>query len=113
MDISLTKDADYLICSLYQDYKTRVKNGSPRDVAKICGSAQDIQRDVTPNLSTEDITDFAKELNRKELLDILVSDCELSKSMLTDRAIIYMENRFQNNLNSLLSTISKLRSYLP
>lgn len=34
-------------------------------------------------------------------------------SFLTDNAIIYMENRFKNGLNSVIEHISKIKSAIP
>ena len=109
-NIKLTNDADYMICTLYSEYKQRLKNGVPKDDAKYFGSAERIQDTLISEWSTYDISETARELCDSGLLSILNGDNLLCESALTTDAIIYMKNRFKNKASDLLDTIAKLRS---
>lgn len=110
MPLQISKDADYLICTLYHEYRTRLKNGIAKSDAIYFGDAEMIQNTIAPELSTTDISEISRELCNNNYLAGLYADDELTESALTPSAIVYMENRFSNNVSSLLDTISKLRS---
>lgn len=42
-DVRLTQDAEYLLCELYNAYRTRRKNGETSDLAKQFGGSAAIQ----------------------------------------------------------------------
>lgn len=113
MDIQLTKESDFLLCSLYKKYLQNRSNGMGKSIAKNMGSSEDIQKDVFPNWSLEDVDETCRELSRTEMLDCLYADDSIYLSSLTDNAIIYMEKRFENNVNKVVDFISKLKSLIP
>lgn len=106
---SITNDADYMLCSLYAEYCRRLKNGVPKSDAAVFGSAVQIQDSVIPEWSTYDITSTAEELCDQGLLDAVFGDMELSESMLTPKAVVYMETRFGRKFDRLVSRIAELR----
>lgn len=112
MEITLSHDADYLLCSMYGEYRARIKNRALKEDAKLFGGAEIIQQDIVPEWPVEDISETSRELSNVQFLDALYADDELTESMLTPAAIVYMENRFANNASALLDTLSKLRSII-
>jgi len=111
VEIQLTKDAEFLLCIMYEAYKARRKNGMSSFDAKTFGSSEDIREDCIPEWSTDDIDDAARALQENGLLCALFVDGgELGESLLSDDGIAYMENRFTNRLDKLVLRIATLRS---
>ena len=103
MDIEITKDSDYLICS----------NGMNKIQASSMGGSEEIQKELFPNWSVEDVDATCRELHRAELLHCFFADDIVSEAVLSDKAIIYMENRFKNNVDTIMDYISKIKSMIP
>lgn len=110
--IILTNDADYMICSMYDEYIRRIKNGSPKEDAKYFGGAEKIQETILQEWSIYDISETACQLRTVGFLSIKNGDNILCESALTTDAIVYMENRFKDKANSVLDTLAKLRSII-
>lgn len=111
--MNLTKDAEFLICSLYKDYLDKRKSGMSKADAKFTGSSQKMNRDIMPEWSFEDVDETCRELSRAGLLHCGFADDVTYISNLTDDAIIYMENRFQNKASDVIETIAKIKSMIP
>lgn len=109
-DINLTKDSDALICAIYKDYLEKRKNGISKNNCKHIGSSEDIQKTIVPEWSFEDVEETCRELDRAQLLSsVLYVDDTCDKIELSDKAIIYMENRFGNTIDKIVDYISKLK----
>ena len=102
MAIRLTRDADYMVCSLYKEYLSRVKNGSSKSKAK-CFIKSEINS-LVPKVNSDDVGDLAEELKSKGLL----SKDILDNVEFTSDGIIYMENRFLNKADKVLEYLSYL-----
>lgn len=90
----------------------RRKNGSLRKDAIKFGNAAEIQSDYTQMWPEDDIEDVVRELSRKNMLLCRWGDNTFKWVLLTDAAIIHMENRFGNNLDRLLQRITDIKSAL-
>lgn len=112
-EIKLTKDSDYLICSLYKSYIEKRSNGMSKLQASCTGSAEDIQKELFPNWSLEDVDATCRELDRAGMLQCFYADDMVYESTLSDQAIIYMENRFERNINTVMDYIAKIKSMIP
>ena len=103
MQVELTKDSEKFLVDLYKVYLDR---------RKACQSKQEARRFEDGFFDTEkpfskmhpnDVTDARLELGQTGLLvNYIGGDCEL-----TNPAIIYLENRFKNNLADVLSFLSQ------
>lgn len=113
MDIQLTKESDYLICSLYKKYLQNRADGISKENSKSMGGSKEIQQTIFPNMSLDDVDETCRELSRAEMLDCYFADNTIYIATLTDKAIIYMENRFENNVNKVIDFIAKLKSMIP
>ena len=107
--IRLTRDADFLICVLYDAYCQRRKNGESRFDAKIFGGSDDVQTDYVQSWSTDDIDDAARELDRNDLVSCVYGDDTVCNILLQDEGISYMENRFGDNMEKLVNRLADLR----
>lgn len=112
-EIKLTKDSDYLLCSLYKNYLEKRSNGIPKSQASYAGSSEDMQSNFFPKWCLEDVDETCRELDRAGMLYCLYADNVVYESTLSDQAIIYMENRFENKVNRVLDYILKIKSMIP
>lgn len=108
----LTKDAEYLLCSLYKYYLDRREEGATKATAKRTGSSEFIFTHLMSEWKFEDVDETCCELCRAKLLSCNFADNVVYDSALTDAAIIYMENRFKNNVSELLTTLATLKSII-
>lgn len=96
----ITKDADKLLCLIYNDYLNDRADGKPKSIARYTGSSEEIfKRHLFSTL--EDIDETCRELNRAGFLECLYADNMVCDTCLTDEAIVYMENRFPNRLKNV------------
>ena len=112
-NIKLTKESDYLICAIYKDYLEKRKNGIPKLEAKRPGSSKRIHQDILPKWMYEDVDETCLELERAGLLNCFSADNAVLDSYLNDDAIIYMENRFKNNVKSVFEYMKKIKDFIP
>ena len=105
--IQLSKDNDFLICTLYKNFLEEVKNGSSKSKARWLGSSDEIQENLLTNWSKEDVATACWELHSKGLLVCSAGDDIAYSTYLTDEGIIYMENRFSNKVEKVVDYISK------
>lgn len=54
-----------------------------------------------------------RELDRAGMLQCFYADDMVYESTLSDQAIIYMENRFERNINTVMDYIAKIKSMIP
>lgn len=112
-EIQLTKDSDYLLCSLYANYLEKRSNGISKARASCSGGSEDIQKNIFPKWCLDDVDETCRELDRAGMLHCLYADNIVYTATLSDQAIIYMENRFENKANRILDYIAKIKSMIP
>lgn len=101
--MELTKDADLLVCCAYKEYLDRRKNGIPKRQAN---TFHPEFRENTPELSGwlhDDYLYTVGELKRAGFARMALD----GTFYITERCIIYMENRFKNGLMEVVDFISK------
>lgn len=113
MEVSLTKDADALICLLYKKYCQDRKGGAPKSQAKMLGSSETIFNSLTPKWTYDDVDETCRELDRSGLAGCFYADNVAQDVWFTDAGIIYMENRFKNGLNGVLDYLGKIKGLIP
>lgn len=111
-EIRLTDDADYLLCVLYDAYRSRRKNGESSFDSRLFGGSECIQEDYIQQWPTDDIDDAAGELAESELVSCLFADNTLVELALERKGIAFMEHRFGDKLDKLTQRIASLRSIL-
>ena len=109
--MELTKDAEKLICLLYKSYLQKRKSGMSKSQATCFGSSHDIHEQLCPELIFEDVDDTCRELSRAYLLNCLWADNIAYHVILSDNAIVYMENRFKNGLSEVLEFVDKIKPW--
>lgn len=103
MQVELTRDAERMLVMLYEIYLSRRNGGKSKQEARRFDA--DFFSTTKPFVSMHrsDISDSRLELGQCGLLrNFIGGDCEL-----TTPAIIYLENRFTNNVVDVLSFLSQ------
>jgi len=109
VEIELTKDAEYMLCAIYKSYKDKRKSGIPKSDAKYIGNSEDIHKSLMSEWLFDDVDETCRELNRAGFVDCRYYDDTAHYVTLTDKAIIYMENRFVNGLTGVLDYMAKIK----
>ncbi len=113
MDVQITKDADYLLCVLYSQYKNRLKQGFTKAESRRFENLSEIQEYVNCKWVLEDTFEICCELSRAGMIYCSFYDnITILNPQLTDNAIIYMENRLSDKTFNLLQHISELKSLI-
>jgi len=112
-NLSLTKDAEKLICIMYKNYLEKRKAGEPKSKAKKFGGSNSIHEKLLPKWSFQDVDDTCRELSRAGLLSCMWASDVAYNVSLSDSGISYMENRFKNGLKEVTDFISKILSSIP
>lgn len=112
-EINLTKDADAMICVLYNAYQERRKNGEPKGEAKRFAGSPYIHKELMQKWSFEDVDETCRELSRAGLLACLFADNITYDATLSDAAIVYMENRFKDGVATFFEYLETIRALLP
>lgn len=105
----LTKDGQYLLGKIYEDYLLNINNGISKNQAKQLGSSHEINDNLVPNELFEDVDETMRELHRAEYIDAFYADDTVFQAILSDKSIIIMENRFGNNVKKLIDFLLKLK----
>ena len=104
----VTKDSERLIVLLYTRYVVSVKNGIPRNEARLFGDCDQIASLFCPEKPVEDVSDLLFELARADYLEVSVYDDMPCECKLTLPCIVMMENRFKDGIKSILDFIANL-----
>lgn len=99
----LTKDAEKVICCIYKEYLEKRKSGISKSQAKEFDGNFYRNVNALSKWNDADVSDTIQELHDKKLIKKNV----MGDFSLLDSAVIYMENRFKNNLNEITDFISK------
>lgn len=110
-EITLTKDADALICVLYKEYLHRRNSGVSKADAKMFFNSEKIHDELMPKWPVEDIDDTCWELNRAGLLDCMPGEDSVALAVLSSDGVAYMEKRFQKNITSIVNYLGKVAAH--
>lgn len=113
MNPSISRDADKLLCVLYKSFLEQRKNSVSKSDARSFGSSHDIHEKLLPSWLFEDVDETCRELSRNGLLKCSWADDIADDVLLSDAAIVYMENRFKNGLSEVIKFVSEVLPVLP
>lgn len=105
MDIDISHDSLVLLSRIYRAYLSRHESGISKSRAKFFGN---ISEALMPEQSADDVFESIRELHRAELVSATYESNEVICFRLTDRAIVYMENRVGSTLKSVIEFIASL-----
>lgn len=109
----ITKDAKYILLTLYKDYLTRRKSGKSRQESAYWSNSNKLQSAFFPTMHADDVADCCWELHRKEYISCVPGDDIANHIMLLPDTIVAMEQRFPKGMNELLDTLGKIAALLP
>lgn len=114
MDIELTREANALITVIYKDYLERRKNGESKSDAMKKFDSERIQRELLPTWSLQDVDATMSELSTNGLVNCWNAGGMIAyTASLTSSGILYMEKRFERNLNKVLDYLKTFRDLIP
>ena len=103
VNIEITKDSDKMLGFLYKTFLSRRKDGLSKQDARRFSDDFFSKKEPFASMNSSDINDARLELARSGLLkNYIYGDCEL-----TDRAIVYLENRFKNGFAEVVSFLAQ------
>ena len=101
--MQFTKDTTIILEQIYNEYLTRRRNDIDKLSAREFDAPDQLQREFLQGTKTEDIAAAIYELKAASFVNCFHDD----GFKLTDKAIIFMENRTKNRFKEVLDTISK------
>ena len=104
----LTKEQKKLLLLMYKEVLCRQPALNFED-ANIFADSDEIRDLFLPDKSSDYVSDLCWRLERKGYLYCTPGDDLANNIVLTDETIIYMENRFKNNVEKVLSFIGQLK----
>lgn len=103
--MELTKDTDKLFCLVYKEYLNRKKCGFSKDFSISFEYPEALQSDFLQEFLVDDIHSSIHELSRNNMIRKYIDD----SFKLSDKGMIYMENRFKNGIKEVLEYISLIK----
>ena len=104
----LTKEQKLLLCSMYKDYLT-FSDCLPPENANYFNDSDSITNQYFDGHNAEYVSDLCWKLKTKGYITCTLGDDLANNVRLTDKTIIYFENRFKNKLKSVVSFIASLK----
>lgn len=99
-NILLTKSTDKVLCKLYKEYLSRIKNNVSKSNALVFDTTS-----ISQLFENKDINFEISELKKNSLIEAWIT----GEVLLRSEAIVYMENRFKNGLIEITDFIAKLK----
>lgn len=99
-NILLTKSTDKVLCKLYKEYLSRIKNNVSKSNALVFDTTS-----ISQLFENKDIDFEISELKKNSLIEAWIT----GEVLLRSEAIVYMENRFKNGLTEITDFIAKLK----
>lgn len=104
----LTKEQKYLLTSMYKEVLSRHTH---TDVvsANYFKDSLELNKSFLPQLPVDHISDICWQLKAKGYLNCHPGDNLANDIVLTDKTIVCMENRFSNNLKSVIEFLISIK----
>ena len=99
-NVLLTKSTDKVLCQLYKEYLSRIKNNISKSNALVFDTTS-----ISQLFGNQDIDFEISELKKNSLIEAWIT----GEVLLRSEAIVYMENRFKNGLIEITDFIAKLK----
>lgn len=108
----LTNQQKYVLSMLYKRYLENRKNGSSVDQSKYFGSIYKARNELFDNILVEDLQSYMNGLQANQFTNGVYGDGVYAEFFITDKTVVYFENKFKNNLKSVASFIKELKSFI-
>ena len=104
----LTKEQKFLLVSMYKEVLSR-QPALSMEKANYFEDSNEVQALFMPPLSSDYVSDLCWKLQSKGYILCYPGDDLSNEIQLTDETIVYMENRFSNNIKELFNLLLKLK----
>ena len=104
----LTKEQKYLLISMYQEIVSQ-REKSNNINANYFADSSEVKKMFLPNASIDQVSDICWRLKAKDYLNCSPGDNLANDIVLTEKTIICMENRFRNNLKSIIEFLISIK----
>ena len=101
----LTKEQKHFIIALYKKYLDRTASMS-QDQARVFPDAAYIKENIFPSYSLDKIVSLCGGMRRAGYVTCKYYDNQVFRVTITDKTIIYMENRFTNGIKEIAEFLS-------
>jgi len=108
----LTKQQQYIITNLYKIFKDRQKRGLSRSESKIFKSSDEVRKEFFDYLNKEDFIADTRTLRGKDYITGSFASNMVVEIAISDKTIIYMENRFKNNIKDIVKFLSDIKGII-
>lgn len=109
----LTKDAKFLLSSMYNEYLKRRKSGSLKKDAVSFGNLEEVHELLMKDWPVDDVRFTLNELGRHEFVNSKPASNTLFRITLTTKAIATLEVTFNDRVNDVLSFMAKVKDSIP
>lgn len=107
----LTKQQQYIITNIYKIFKDRQKRGLSRSESKNFKSSDEVHKEFFDYLNKEDFITDTRTLRGKDYITGAFASNMVVEIAISDKTIIYMENRFKNNIKDIVKFLSDIRGF--
>ena len=107
----LTKQQQYIITNLYKIFKDKQKRGLSRSESKNFKSSDEVHKEFFDYLNKEDFIADTRTLRGKDYITGSFASNMVVEIAISDKTIIYMENRFKNNIKDIVKFLSDIRGF--
>jgi len=104
----LTREQKHLIVSMYKEMLLRSHQSMSLDEARRYDNSDIIKDLFCPSQTSEHVSDLCWALQSKGYIECYPGDELADEISITDKTIIYMENRCKNGLKDVLSFLASL-----
>ncbi len=108
----LTKQQQYIITNLYKIFKDRQKRGLSRSESKNFKSSDEVHKEFFDYLNKEDFIADTRTLRGKDYITGAFASNMVVEIAISDKTIIYMENRFKNNIKDIVKFLNDIKGII-
>lgn len=110
MEYQLTKDSELLLLLVCQNYLASIKEGKSKRDAKQLGSAELIKSQC-PSINSWHLSDVQDSCDELVATGFFLKKAYYGGTQysLSDQSVIYIENKFQNDLKTILDAITNIK----
>lgn len=108
LDLNLSKEAEALLCRMYQRYLLCREAGDCLRIARQMGDSDLVHARFCADDPLEDTIELCFALSGEGLLNLIEGSGAFLDSELTEKAISIMESRFKKNLSAILTHLENL-----
>lgn len=109
----LTKDAQFLLSTMYKNYLDSRQAGKSKIDSMAFGSEFEIHDQLMSQWQQADVRETINELSRQHLLNVMFGSNTAMRVSLSTDAVVLMENKFKNKVNSVIDFVAKVKSTIP